>query len=119
MPSPDDRAALRDIEHSAGLILELAAGTDEESFLKDWVLTSAVERKMRIIGEAVNHLTPEFRQAHPAVNWRSWIDFRNILVHAYDHVDPPTVWEVVQEELEPLGTMALAWLDELIGESGS
>jgi uncharacterized protein with HEPN domain len=119
MPSPDDRAALRDIEHSAGLILELAAGTDEESFLKDWVLTSAVERKMRIIGEAVNHLTPEFRQAHPAVNWRSWIDFRNILVHAYDHVDPPTVWEVVQEELEPLGPMALAWLDELIGESGS
>lgn len=117
MPPPDDRAALRDIEHSAGLILELAASTDEEAFLKDWVLTSAVERKMSIIGEAVRRLTPEFRESHPAVNWRRWVDFRNILVHAYDHVDRPTVWEVIQEELEPLRTLALAWLDELIRDS--
>ena len=45
------------------------------------------------------------------MDWRGWAGFRDILVHAYDAVEPAIVWEVVQNELQALYETALKRLD--------
>lgn len=40
----------------------------------------AVERNLRIIGEAVTHLPAELTDAHPEIAWPQIRGFRNILV---------------------------------------
>lgn len=118
MPPPDDLAALRDIEHCAALVLRWTADLDEVAFLRDQLIESACYRQLSIIGEAVRHLSESFRDSHPQVDWRSWIDFRNILVHAYDSIDGGRVWSVVDGELAEQGAAALQVIDEINGASG-
>ncbi len=36
----------------------------------DWMVLSAIERQLAIVGEAVKRLTLEFRDVNPAINWR-------------------------------------------------
>ena len=61
MPPPDDRSALRDIEYAAGLILGLIPDLNFELYAEDWVVRSAIERQLSVIGEAVKRLSREFR----------------------------------------------------------
>lgn len=88
---------------------------DEEAFSANDVVESAVHRQLGIIGEAVRRLTPEFKTSHANVNWRSWTDFRNVIVHAYDTLDDTRVWTVVELELNEFRLTAIRLIDELLG----
>ena len=70
---------------------------------------------MGIIGEAVKRLSQEFREGHPDIDWRGWAGLRDILVHAYDSVQPEALWAAVENEVADLERAALAYLDELVG----
>lgn len=117
MPPPDDRSALRDIQHRVGLILEATANLDRQSFLADWLVIAAVERQMSVIGEAVKRLSPEFRAAHPGIDWRGWAGLRDILVHAYDSVAPYALWDAVQREVRELDLAVAGFQEKLADES--
>lgn len=67
----------------------------------DHKTSSAVERQLIIIGEALNNLkrtNPEIDI--PAVH--SIIGFRNRIVHAYDSIDNSIVWAILKKHLIPL-----------------
>ena len=56
-------------------------------------VTAAVERKLEVIGEALNQLSkrsPELAQRVP--HWREIIGFRNVLIHGYATIDHARVW---------------------------
>lgn len=59
-------------------------------------------RELLIIGEAARRLSDEFKASHPSIRWRQMAGMRDILVHAYDHVDVDEVWRVATEELPDL-----------------
>ncbi|BDZ39488.1 HepT-like ribonuclease domain-containing protein [Microbacterium suwonense] len=59
----------------------------------------AVERNLRIIGEAVTHLPAELTDAHPEIAWPQIRGFRNILVQQYFGVDAETARDVVENHL--------------------
>lgn len=63
---------------------------------------SAVARQLEIIGEATKRLSEEFRGAHPEVPWRHMAGMRDVLIHAYDHVDMDEVWVAATESLPKL-----------------
>src|SRR5690349_7363386 len=113
MPPPDDRSALRDIQHAAGLIERFVLGLSEDQFLDDALVQSGTERQLGIIGEAVKRLTPEFRQRHPDVDWRGWAGLRDILVHAYDDINLGQIWPVVQTDLPAFRRFVDAELEHL------
>jgi len=51
-------------------------------------------RRIEIIGEAAVHLSPETRNAIPALPFRKMRGMRNIVAHDYANVDMSIVWEV-------------------------
>lgn len=62
----------------------------------------AIARLTRI-GEAVKRIDLVVdREDHPQVEWGGAIGMKNWLVHGYDTVDLPTVWEVLEQDLAPL-----------------
>jgi uncharacterized protein with HEPN domain len=66
------------------------------------MVLDAVCRNLEIIGEAATKLDPEFRQLHPEIPWRSMIGTRNVLIHAYDRVDPALLGDIVERDIPNL-----------------
>ncbi len=102
---PDMRSAkwLEDVRDAASFILEVCASLDADAFDQNRLVRQAVERNFQIIGEALRRLE---RHA-PVVAGRisplpRIIAFRNIIVHAYDGIDPAVMWQVIRDDLPPL-----------------
>ena len=45
-----------------------------------------------MLGEAARHVSIEFQQAHPEIDWRNSIGVRNIIAHPYKKVDHQILW---------------------------
>lgn len=86
---------------SVGKILSYTAGKG-----RDWtsepMVVDAVCRNLEIIGEAANKLGESYRLLHNEVPWRRIIGARNVLIHAYDQVQPDTLEDVVERDLPVL-----------------
>ncbi|MFO1095020.1 MAG: DUF86 domain-containing protein [Planctomycetaceae bacterium] len=63
---------------------------------------AAVVRQLEIIGEAAGRVSQAFRDSHPEIPWSRIVGMRHPLIHDYRNVDLTIVWDVVQNELEPL-----------------
>lgn len=85
---------------------EIAAMTalmSEEGFLADRRTQLAVERLFEIVGEALSRLRRDFPVVAATIpEHREVIDFRNVLAHAYDVVDPRIVWRLNRSHLPAL-----------------
>jgi uncharacterized protein with HEPN domain len=66
------------------------------------LVLDAVCRNLEIIGEASSKLDAEFRELHGEVPWRSIINTRNLLIHAYDQVNPAILADVVERDVPEL-----------------
>lgn len=104
-----DASYLVDILDAARLIRQFIDGIGKEAFDVDLMRQSAVIRQFEIMGEAAKRLSNEFRESHPNIPLRQMAGMRDILIHAYNHVDIDITWNaaamVVPElirQLEPL-----------------
>lgn len=97
----DESVYLRHIRDAVRKIESYTAG-GRRVFFQESIVQDAVIRNLEIIGEAVRHLSPEFRKRHPGVPWRSITALRNVLIHEYFGVDLEIVWRVVQRRLPTL-----------------
>ncbi len=70
-------------------------------FEKDIMRKCVVERKVEIMGEAINRI----RKIDSSViipNARAIIDTRNRIIHAYDNVQPEFLWSLVIRHIPEL-----------------
>ena len=102
MKRPDDDALLVDILIAAREARELSRGVSLDDFLEDRMLQLAVEKLVEIMGEAASRMTPDGRSQLPALPWRDIVGMRHRLVHDYRHVSLMKVWQVLDDDLEPL-----------------
>ena len=103
---------LWDIQNAAREINEFIHGVKYAKFENDKVLRYAAERLLLIIGEAANHLSPQFRKEHSEIPWVVFIQFRNILAHEYGDSLLTRVWLAATESVPDL----LKSLDKLLAE---
>ncbi|MBK7767055.1 MAG: DUF86 domain-containing protein [Sulfuritalea sp.] len=87
-----DNLYLSDIVQAADSIARFVEGLDEDRFIGDDLVRSAVLHKLTVIGEAAARVSSELKQSHPGIPWVDIIGFRNIAVHAYFSVDWRLVW---------------------------
>jgi len=73
----------------------------------------AVIRNFEVIGEAIKRIPEEYKQNHPTIPWRALAGFRDVLIHQYEGVSLPEVWQIIEKNLEPLRQAILAILPPL------
>jgi len=97
-----DISYLTDILEAARLIRSFIHDVDKERFDDSPLIQSAIIRQMEIIGEATKRLSDKFKSEHSEIPWRKIAGMRDILIHAYDHVDLNEVWNAAQTSMPAL-----------------
>ena len=99
----DAKTILRDAIKAGEDILEMLDGMNETAFLADLRTQRATERSFEIVGEALARLAREFPEVAARIpEHRRVIDFRNVLAHGYDSVDPRLVFDLARTRLPAL-----------------
>jgi uncharacterized protein with HEPN domain len=81
MSSRTDAVYLQDMLESIAAIEAFVYGLDYNAFVGDRKTYSATLRELEIIGEACGRVSDTVKCSHPAIDWRTIKDFRNILAH--------------------------------------
>ena len=71
-------------------------------FEKNPVVIRSVLYSIGVIGEAVKAIAPDFKAAHPEIPWRAIAGIRDRIVHEYFRTNTRRIWDVVQDDLDPL-----------------
>ena len=103
---------MEDIIDYSNNVTKLIEGFSLEDFEADIRTYYAVMKNIEIIGEAAYMLTREFRERHTDLPWSQIVSMRHHIVHGYYQVDESIVWDVIQEDLEPLKQQVEAILAE-------
>ena len=85
---------LKDIVDSGDKILRYTNEMTFEEFINNDLTIDAVIRNFKIIGEAANRLTEDFKDKHSAIDWHRIRGFRNRIVHDYAGIDYEIVWQI-------------------------
>lgn len=93
--SGDILAAIADIRHDT-------MGMDYRAFTGNPVVVRSVLYSIEVIGEAVKHLSDEFKNARPDIPWRAIASLRDRVIHEYFRTNVRRIWEVVTDDLDPL-----------------
>ena len=89
-----------DALQAARAVRDFTHGRCFEEYCADDLLSSAVEHKFEIIGEALNRVKRKYPEDMASISaWPAIIGFRNVLAHAYDHVEDTVVWGIVTRQI--------------------
>ena len=99
---PRDKSYLLDILTACQLIQTFVADMDRDKFDADLKTQSAVIRQLEIVGEVTKRISDELRTNNSDIPWRQMAGMRDILIHAYDHVNLDQVWYATQSSIPDL-----------------
>lgn len=111
--SPEIKKYLFDVKQSIEEIETFIANKTYEDFTNGTLIQSAVERKLEIIGEALNRIKKIDEDILEHVtDARRIIGFRNIIIHGYDILDSKIIWDAIQYNLPQLKKEIVILIDE-------
>ena len=90
---------VRDILGALEKSQEFTQGMEYSSFVRDERTIFAVTRALEIVGEATKGVSDEVRARCADVPWRVMAGMRDVLIHAYFHVDVEVVWKTAKESV--------------------
>ncbi|GCC10025.1 hypothetical protein IPdc08_00043 [archaeon] len=105
---------IKDILECIDRIEEFIAGMDFDQFVEDDKTTSAVIRKIEVIGEATKSLPVELMDKYPEVPWTDMARMRDKIIHFYFGVDHEIIWRVAKERLPEIRPLIERILKESI-----
>ncbi|MDI6752061.1 MAG: DUF86 domain-containing protein [bacterium] len=108
----DDSVYLRHILKCIRHIEENTA-CEHDWFMESHTYQDAVLRNLQTIAESTQRLSKDLKSAHPEVEWRSIVSFRNVLVHDYLGIDIERIWEIVQKDVPELKKTIQEILDDI------
>ena len=102
MYSKEDIVRLHHILDAAKEAVSFAQGETRKSLDKNRMLVLSLIKDVEIIGEAATYVSKDCREKFPHIPWRSIINMRNRLIHAYFDINLDIVWQTVTEDLPSL-----------------
>jgi uncharacterized protein with HEPN domain len=106
-----DRERLRDMVEALDSLEKIIGDTNEAQFRSSDIQYYAVAQLLTVVGEAAARVSTELKEKFPAVEWRTIVGFRNVLVHQYFSVLRPMVWQVATVEARTLRGQITGILD--------
>ena len=107
-----ERQYLLDILLEAEDALSFVHGKSFDDLCINAMLRKAVLHSLAILGEAAGRIDETTETDVPNLPWRKMKNLRNVIVHDYEGVNLPLIWEVVTTELPAV----VAVLDPLFPE---
>ena len=95
----DSRLFIKDIIDAMDLIEEFVGDMALNELKKDEKTSSAVIRKLEIIGEAAKYLPDAVKLRHREIQWQSMAGMRDRLIHAYFGIDYKLVWDAIKTQI--------------------
>jgi len=96
MDKPTPRERIEHILEAISLIREFVSDLDEQQFLKDVKVQSAVQFQFLIIGEAVRHLEDRITAKYD-YPWHIPRSFRNFIIHVYHGIKLERIYYATQD----------------------
>ncbi|OGL41417.1 MAG: hypothetical protein A3C43_10150 [Candidatus Schekmanbacteria bacterium RIFCSPHIGHO2_02_FULL_38_11] len=109
----DYKLFIKDILECIARIDEFIKGIDFDKFVQDDKTSSAVVRKIEIIGEATKNIPKHIRQRYKDVPWSDMAKMRDKITHFYFGIDYEVVWKVIKERLPEIKPIIHKILDEM------
>lgn len=108
MDKPTTKERAEHILEAIKLIKEFVAGIDENTFIKDIKVQSAVQYQFLIIGEAIRYIDDAILAKY-RFPWHIPRSFRNFIIHVYHGVKMERIYFATQDldELEKQITLIL------------
>ena len=100
--SRDPYLRLEDILEAGISIQSYLEGYYYSSFVEDRKTVDAVTRNLEIVGEAVKHLPPEWKDQADHIPWRAIAGFRDVLAHSYFRAEDSIIWDAATQHLPSL-----------------
>lgn len=97
-----DPGLLWDMREAAKEVVEFTQSQNFAGFCKDKKLRYAIERLLLIVGEAASKVSPDFKEKHPQIPWKSIIGQRHVLAHEYGEVLVERVWQAASKSVPDL-----------------
>ena len=101
-PNERELSYLWDMRKYALEITEIIQGVTHSMFAENKTIRYAIERLLLIIGEAANHVSKEFQEKHPEIEWAQIIGLRNILAHEYGEVKMDKIYLATTKSIPAL-----------------
>ena len=109
----DYKLFIKDILESIERIDEFVEDINFDKFVQDDKTSSAVVRKIEIIGEATKNIPKHIRQRYKDVPWSDMAKMRDKITHFYFGIDYEVVWKVIKERLPEIKPIIHKILDEM------
>jgi uncharacterized protein with HEPN domain len=74
----------------------------KDDLVADEMLQVWMVHHLMIVGEALRHIDPAFKQKFPSIPWREIAGARDIIVHDYFRIDYDIVWTMVSTDVPEL-----------------
>lgn len=103
---------LQDILDAVERIDDFVAGLPYDDFIDDRKTIDAVVRNIEIIGEAAGYVPEEVQRQHPEIPWSRMRGMRNVIIHRYNEVSLPILWQTIHANLPPLVPLLTAMIEE-------
>lgn len=108
---------IKDILDCIERVEEFVGDMNFDEFLADDKTSSAVVRKLQIIGEATKNIPKSITQKYDEVPWKEMARMRDKIIHFYFGVDYEIVWSVIKERLPEIKPTILQILEDMQKEA--
>ena len=112
MDNKNVRLIKKIIDH-AEKILAYCSALSKDTFLGDDKLVEACVFNIIQIGEATRQLSDDFTAKYANIHWNKICGLRNRIVHDYDGIDLPLIWDIICNDLLDL----IQQLNEILEDS--
>ena len=107
------RLYLKDILTAMNAIEKFTEGMSFEEFARDDKTSSAVIRKLEIIGEATKNIPEYIRQKYSNIPWKRMAGMQDVLIHFYFGVDYDLLWQAIENDIPYIEPLIFQIVDDL------